>query len=79
YIEVSPLAVRVSPDTAFYLVSIANASSALGRIIASILTIFSGPLDFIAPTTLFAGALTFAWPFARVEASLIVIAILYGL
>ncbi|KIK51630.1 hypothetical protein GYMLUDRAFT_50448 [Collybiopsis luxurians FD-317 M1] len=78
YIEVSALSVGVSPDLAFYLVSIANASSAFGRIIAGVMADRIGPLDFIAPTTLFAAALTFAWPFARVEASLIVIAILYG-
>lgn len=38
----------------------------------------TGPINFIAPTTLLAAALSFAWPFAKTESSLIVVAVLYG-
>jgi len=36
YIDVSAIAVGISPDFSFYLVSIANASSGLGRILTGI-------------------------------------------
>jgi len=50
----------------------------LGRIAAGILTDKFGAINFIAPFTLFAGVLTFAWPFAKSEGALIVVGILYG-
>lgn len=37
-----------------------------------------GSVNFIAPMTVIAGILTYAWPFAKDEGSLIVIAIVYG-
>ncbi|KAK7444096.1 hypothetical protein VKT23_015494 [Stygiomarasmius scandens] len=79
YIDISATRVGVSPDFSFYLVSITNAASMLGRIAAGILTDKFGAINFIAPFTLFAGVLTFAWPFAKSEGALIVVGILYGL
>ncbi|KAJ4466245.1 major facilitator superfamily domain-containing protein [Lentinula aciculospora] len=78
YIDLSALAVGVSPDMAVDLVAIANASSGFGRIAAGLMADRIGALNFIAPTTLFAGMLSYAWPFARTKASLLVIAVLYG-
>ncbi|KAE9407339.1 MFS general substrate transporter [Gymnopus androsaceus JB14] len=78
YIDLSALAIGVSQDMAFYLVAIANASSGLGRIMAGLMADKVGAINFIAPTTLLAGALSFAWPFAKTEYALIVIAVLYG-
>jgi len=78
YIDLSALAIGVSQDMAFYLVAIANASSGLGRIMAGLMADKVGTINFIAPTTLLAGALSFAWPFAKTEHALIVIAVLYG-
>ncbi|KAJ3999854.1 major facilitator superfamily domain-containing protein [Lentinula boryana] len=78
FIDLSALAVGLSPDMAAYLVAIANMSSGLGRIATGIMADRIGALNFIITTTLFAGALSFAWPFARTEASLIVITVLYG-
>lgn len=37
-----------------------------------------GAINFIAPTTFFAGIITFAWPFARSGSSFTAIAVLYG-
>ncbi|KAI3618284.1 hypothetical protein WG66_005520 [Moniliophthora roreri] len=78
YIDVAALGVGVSPDLSFYLLSIANASSGLGRLSAALLTDKIGPLNFIAPTTFLAGILTYAWPFAHSLGPLIVVAIIYG-
>ncbi|KAJ3981089.1 major facilitator superfamily domain-containing protein [Lentinula detonsa] len=78
YIDLSALAVGLSPDMAAYLVAIANMSSGLGRIATGIMADRIGALNFIITTTSFAGALSFAWPFAKTEASLIVITVLYG-
>ena len=36
YIDVSAIAVGISPDFSFYLVSIANASSGVGRLLTGI-------------------------------------------
>ncbi|KAI3618036.1 hypothetical protein WG66_005549 [Moniliophthora roreri] len=78
YIDVAALSVGVSPDLSFYLLSIENASSGLGRLSAALLTDKIGPLNFIAPTTFLAGILTYAWPFAHSLGPLIVVAIIYG-
>ncbi|KAF5370956.1 hypothetical protein D9757_009889 [Collybiopsis confluens] len=78
YIELDALAVGVSPDMAFYLVSVANASSAFGRIAAGALADQIGAINVIFLATLFTAALNFAWPFAKSESSLIIVAVLYG-
>lgn len=100
YIELSALAVSVSPNIAIYLVAIANAGAGLGSLFAVIMTdrigqcdvlgssslrlilflllVFAGALNFLAPTTLIAGVLSFLWPFPRTDTSSIVIAALYG-
>ncbi|KAF5364629.1 hypothetical protein D9758_005540 [Tetrapyrgos nigripes] len=79
YIDISATRAGISPDFSFYLISICNASSLFGRISAGILTDKLGAINFIAPFTLIAGVLTFAWPFAKTEGSLVAIAVLYGL
>lgn len=78
YIDVSATSVGVSTEFSFYLVSIANASSGLGRYAAGVASDKFGPMNVMMPMTASAAAITFAWPFARSEASLIVVAILYG-
>ncbi|KAK7030429.1 hypothetical protein VNI00_014173 [Paramarasmius palmivorus] len=78
YIDVAALSIGVSPDLSFYLLSIANASSGLGRLTAALVTDKVGPLNFIAPTTFLAGILTYAWPFAHDLGSLIAVAVVYG-
>lgn len=37
-----------------------------------------GAVNYMAPMTVIAAALTYAWPFARSLPSLVVVAILYG-
>ncbi|KAF5364699.1 hypothetical protein D9758_005554 [Tetrapyrgos nigripes] len=79
YIDISAVHVGVSDDFSFYLVSLANASSALGRILAGIMVDRIGAVNYVAPMTFFAGILTYAWPFAKSEGSLIAVAIIYGI
>ncbi|KIJ59686.1 hypothetical protein HYDPIDRAFT_100251, partial [Hydnomerulius pinastri MD-312] len=68
YLPVSAVRVGVSSDFAFYLLAMANASSA-DKI---------GPLNIIIPFTAVAGVTTFAWPYATTSKSLVAIAIVYG-
>ncbi|KAL0576987.1 hypothetical protein V5O48_004997 [Marasmius crinis-equi] len=78
YIDVSAVSVGVSDDISFYLVSIANGSSGLGRLAAGLLVDRIGAINFIAPTTFLAGILTYAWPFAHSLGPLIAVAVIYG-
>ncbi|KAK0490622.1 major facilitator superfamily domain-containing protein [Armillaria novae-zelandiae] len=78
YIGVSAAAYGTSPDVAFYLVSIVNASSGVGRIVAGICVDRYGALNYFGPITIIAGVVTYAWPFARSLASMIVVAVIYG-
>ncbi|TFK63766.1 MFS general substrate transporter [Pluteus cervinus] len=78
YVDVSATAIGINPDFAFYLVSIANASSLFGRYVAGIMSDRIGPMNVMIPFTGFAGILTYAWPFATTKTSLVVITIIYG-
>ncbi|KIJ59717.1 hypothetical protein HYDPIDRAFT_177749 [Hydnomerulius pinastri MD-312] len=78
YIPISAVQVGVSNDFSFYLIAIANGSSAFGRLMAGLLADRLGPLNIMTPFTVVAGILTFAWPFAKTEGSLIAIAVIYG-
>ncbi|KAJ7809073.1 major facilitator superfamily domain-containing protein [Mycena olivaceomarginata] len=80
YIDLSAIRVGVSPDFSFYLVSISNGCSLFGRVAGGIGSDRIGecPLNVLVPMTLIAAGMTFAWPYARSQASLIVIAVLYG-
>ncbi|KAG7086043.1 hypothetical protein E1B28_003564 [Marasmius oreades] len=78
YIDIAAVEVGIPADFSFYLVSITNASSTFGRLSTGLFADRFGPINFMAPTTLAAGILTFAWPFAKSKASLIVVAIIYG-
>ncbi|KAE9407326.1 MFS general substrate transporter [Gymnopus androsaceus JB14] len=78
YIDISAVTYGVSSDYSFYLVAITNASSAVGRLVTGLAVDKTGAINFIAPTTFFAGIITFAWPFARSGSSFTAIAVLYG-
>ncbi|KIK66365.1 hypothetical protein GYMLUDRAFT_38175 [Collybiopsis luxurians FD-317 M1] len=78
YIDISAASVGIDDDFSFYLVSITNAASGLGRLTSGIVCDRIGAINFMAPMTLVAGVLTFAWPFARTKAEFIVVGIIYG-
>ncbi|KAF5347942.1 hypothetical protein D9756_010120 [Leucocoprinus leucothites] len=68
----------IPPGLAFYFVTFVNASSLLGRWSAGVLADIIGPLNVMAPATVIVGVATYAWPFARSTASLVIISIFYG-
>ncbi|KAJ7186131.1 major facilitator superfamily domain-containing protein [Mycena filopes] len=79
YIDVSAVSVGVSPNFAFYLVSIANGCSLFARLAAGVGADRFGPLNILVPMVLLTAVMSFAWPHAHTEGSLIAIAALYGL
>ncbi|KAG8984521.1 hypothetical protein FRB95_005827 [Tulasnella sp. JGI-2019a] len=78
FIDNSGIEAGLSPDFSFYLVSIANAGSGVGRIVSGILSDRFGSLNILIPFTIFAAIFTFIWPHCTTEGSLVAIAVLYG-
>ena len=78
YIDLSATTAGISPEFSFYLLSIANAGSGVGRIVSGILADKFGALTITAPLTLLCGIMTYAWPFATTKGSLIAIGVIYG-
>ena len=78
YIDLSATSIGISPGFSFYLISIANAGSGLGRISSGLLADRFGALTVIAPLTLLCGVMTFIWPFVSTKGGLIAIGIVYG-
>jgi MFS family permease len=78
YIDLSAIAVGISPGFSFYLVSIANGSSGFGRVVSGFLGDKMGAINVSAPLTLVCAIMTYAWPFATTKASLVAVAIIYG-
>lgn len=79
YIDVAATRIGISPEFSFYLVSIANASAGPSRVLCGVLADRFGAVNVIVPMTWIAAALTFAWPYARTQSTLIAIAVLYGI
>jgi len=61
-----------------YLVSIANAGSAIGRLASGILADRIGPINVMTPAVFLAGVLTFVWPYVRGTSALVPLALFYG-
>ena len=79
YIEISATAHGVDDNFAFYLLSIANASSFFGRLSAGFLADRIGAISVMAPFTAVAAVLTYIWPFVNGVKNYVAIAIVYGL
>ncbi|KAJ7072762.1 major facilitator superfamily domain-containing protein [Mycena amicta] len=78
YIDVSATSVGVPSDFSFYLVSIANAASLLGRISSGVATDRFGVINILAPMSGLAAVMTYLWPLARSKGSFIAVSIVYG-
>jgi MFS family permease len=78
YINLSATTIGISPKFSFYLLSIANAGSGLGRIVSGILGDKFGAITIIAPLNLLYAIMTFVWPFATTKGGHIAIRIIYG-
>ncbi|CDO71091.1 hypothetical protein BN946_scf184844.g95 [Trametes cinnabarina] len=78
YLFLSGITEGVNPDPSFYLTSIANASSLIGRLGAGVLADGFGPVNVLIPGTFIAGVMTYAWPFATTKGFLVAVDVLYG-
>ncbi|KAJ7747756.1 major facilitator superfamily domain-containing protein [Mycena metata] len=78
YIDISATFVGIPSDFAFYLISIANAASLFGRLVAGVTTDKFGAVNVISPMTAVAAILTYVWPLARSKGSFVAIALIYG-
>ncbi|KXN87188.1 ATP-dependent RNA helicase eIF4A [Leucoagaricus sp. SymC.cos] len=78
FIDVSAISAGISPDFSFYLVSLANAGSGVGRIFTGLLVDKYGAINVITPMTIAVAIMTFVWPYARTKDSLIAVAMIYG-
>lgn len=65
-------------NTAFYMLSILNASSIGGRILPNFIADKTGPLNVLIPGTIVASVLAFGWIGIRSTAGLVIFSILYG-
>ncbi|KAI1788356.1 MFS general substrate transporter [Ganoderma leucocontextum] len=78
YIDVNAVSIGIPEDLAFYLLAIANACSAVGRVVGGLLADRTGPLNVMTPATLLAGIMTYIWPFANSVGGNIAVAVVYG-
>ncbi|CDZ97503.1 Monocarboxylate transporter [Phaffia rhodozyma] len=62
-----------------YLISISNASSVIGRLVPGFFADKVGPINLLAPASMLAGCLMFAWPYCTTKGALIAFAIIYGI
>ncbi|KAI0641337.1 MFS general substrate transporter [Trametes meyenii] len=79
YLSISGVLAGVDRDLSFYLLSIANATSLLGRIGGGVLADRYGPFNVLIPGTLITAAMTYAWPFAVTKGPLVTVSVLYGI
>jgi len=78
FISVAAVFIGMDPNFAFYLVTIANASSAVGRILSGALALRFGPLNVMAMFMMLAAACTYIWPFVTSHHGYIAITVFYG-
>ena len=78
YIQTYAIENDVHADTAFYLLSVINAGSILGRVIPNFLADRLGPINVITPGTLAASIIAFAWIGIKTTPGLFIFCVLYG-
>ncbi|KAJ7876060.1 major facilitator superfamily domain-containing protein [Mycena olivaceomarginata] len=78
FISVSAVFIGMDPNFAFYLVTIANASSAIGRVLSGALELRFSPLNVMALFMVLAAACTYIWQFVDSHSGYIAITVFYG-
>ncbi|OLL21947.1 Riboflavin transporter MCH5 [Neolecta irregularis DAH-3] len=78
YIEQCAIRDGISPDIAFYLLSVINAASTFGRVIPSYLADKFGAMNIFIPAVLVTAIIIFIWPATYNLASLILFACIFG-
>ncbi len=76
--DAAAVGMGIDPNLSFYLVSIANGCSAIGRFGSAVLSSVFGPLNVLLMCTVLGAVMTYTWPYARSAGSLIAIASIYG-
>lgn len=78
FLGVSAIQIGFSPSIAFYLIAVANANTAVGRLVSGALAVRFGAINIMVLFTLMAGVVTYIWPFVRSHTAFIVLTCLYG-
>ncbi|KAH8825933.1 MFS general substrate transporter [Flagelloscypha sp. PMI_526] len=78
YIDISATFVGVSPEFSFYLVSIANAAGAFGRVLGGYFADKIGIVNLTIPATTLLAILTYVWPYIDSKGGYIGLAVPYG-
>ncbi|KAI9464986.1 MFS general substrate transporter [Lactarius psammicola] len=78
FVDASAPSQGVPEGVSSYLVSIANAGNAVGRLASGLLADHFGPINVMTPASLIAGVLTIIWPYTRGTAALVTVAVTYG-
>lgn len=79
FIDVSGIATaHLNPDFSFYLVSIANAASLIGRVGGGLCSDRFGVLNVLVGFNSAAAVTTFVWPAVKSKGGLVAIAVTYG-
>ncbi|KIK62695.1 hypothetical protein GYMLUDRAFT_164197 [Collybiopsis luxurians FD-317 M1] len=78
YVSVTATSIGISESFSFYLVSIANASSGVGRVWAGLCGDKIGAMNVLVPFTALTGVMTCIWPFMRSNGALVAVVVLYG-
>ncbi|KAH8834273.1 major facilitator superfamily domain-containing protein [Flagelloscypha sp. PMI_526] len=79
FLDISAVAHGVDGNFSFYLISILNGASGVGRVLAGRLSDKFGPGNTVIPCVLAAAAITYGFPFATTRTHFILIAVFYGL
>ncbi|KLO12043.1 MFS general substrate transporter [Schizopora paradoxa] len=79
FLSVSSLKIGASTSLAFYLVSIANATSAIGRMFGGVGAMKYGPVNILIIFTSIAAVCTYIWPFVTSIAGFVVLTCFYGI
>ncbi|KAF7362320.1 MFS domain-containing protein [Mycena venus] len=78
YLDVRATSVGVSPDFSFYLISMANGASLVGRLTSGFMADKLGAVNVVAPLTTIAAIMTYIFSLAGSKSSFVAIAIVYG-
>lgn len=78
FIDSSALSDGVNPDFAFYLLSIGNGGSFLGRLMSAVVVDKIGAVNMGVPMTMLMFITSFIWPHVRAQSSLIAVAAING-
>jgi len=78
FVDASAPSQGVPESFSSYLLSIANAGNAVGRLASGLLADRFGPINVMMPATLAAGVLALLWPYTRGTVALVTLSVTYG-